>query len=785
MRCDVRPSGVPLIGDLTWGSRFCQFYETKEDLLEILVPYIKAGLEGNEACLWVTREPLTAADALQALARALPRLDSCVKSGQLEVVGEGARPADTELSARLDRAVSRGFDGLRLAHQAVPPGDARPPTQGEAGPSRLFNVLEACAYPRDRFDALRLLEVAKVHRFALVRNSGRWERVVSSEASVAQAALEHSEAKLEALFKSMSEGFAYHRIVLDGRGRPCDYVFLEVSGSFERLTGLKGVDIVGRRATEVLPGLDKDPTDWIGRYGSVALTGEPARFESRSEALGKWFAVSAFSPYKGFFAVTFSDITERKRGEEALRRSHAALAEAERIAGIGSWEWDVASGQVLWSEQMYRIFGVKPGAFTPSYSEFFARVHPDDRARLEEVTRQALARCQPFAMEHRVSAGPGVVKVLMSQAEVMAGPDGAPRRVIGTVLDITARKQAEEEAAQARDTAEARAAELQAVLDVASVAVWIAHDPQCLRITGNQAADELVMRVARGANISASARPGDAAASYRVFQDGTELKPEELPSQVAAATGKPVDEAELELRFSDGRSVQMLMGAVPLFDAEGRVRGSVAAGMDVSERRRAEVERERLLSELRQRAAELDTVFSVLPYLVSVHGPDGAYRRANPAMVKLFGFDPTGMKREEVAARVKAHFADGRPLIPDNMPSSEALRGSPAANQEYIVSDAEGRERILLINALPLKVDGQVRGMVLAQVDITERKRSEEALRRHSEELRASNEELERFNLSLVDREQRMIELKQEVNALLGRLGQPAAYACDLETEAP
>jgi PAS domain S-box-containing protein len=123
----------------------------------------------------------------------------------------------------------------------------------------------------------------------------------------------------------MSEGFAYHRIVLNSEGKPCDCIFQEVNDGFEKLTGLKGENILGKRVTEVLPGIEKDPTDWIGKYGNVPLTGKPIQFESHAKSPEKWYSVSAFSPHKGYFAVTFSDITERKRMELALRESEETL----------------------------------------------------------------------------------------------------------------------------------------------------------------------------------------------------------------------------------------------------------------------------------------------------------------------------------------------------------------------------------------------------------------------------------------------------------------------------
>jgi signal transduction histidine kinase/CheY-like chemotaxis protein len=169
------------------------------------------------------------------------------------------------------------------------------------------------------------MKAVQKHRLALVRHGKGWEALESSEARIVRDELKWGEEKLKTLFDSMSEGFAYHRIVLDGEGRPCDYIFLEVNEAFERLTGLKAGDILGKRATQILPGIEQDPTDWIGRYGRVALTGEPALFESYSAPLDKWYSVSAFSPHQGYFGVTFGDITERKQADEKIKKLNEEL----------------------------------------------------------------------------------------------------------------------------------------------------------------------------------------------------------------------------------------------------------------------------------------------------------------------------------------------------------------------------------------------------------------------------------------------------------------------------
>ena len=299
-------------------------------MLDILIPYFKAGLQNNEFCVWVVSSPLSVKDAQQAFKNALKHFDKHAENGQINIIPQkqwhtDRTAAEASVAAYINKALSSGFDGLRFAGNALPEeqGSKRFACHGADAISRDI-ALAAFAYPRDQFDAIGLMEVVKEHRLALIRNAGRWELIESSQARIVNDALKRSEEKLHSVFSNMSEGFAYHRIVLDEKERPCDYIFLEVNEAFENLTGLKAKDIIGRRVTEVLPGIEKDPADWIGRYGSVALYGKPLRFESYSEVLKKWYMVSSFSFQKGFFTVTFSDITERKQSERDLLDSRRA-----------------------------------------------------------------------------------------------------------------------------------------------------------------------------------------------------------------------------------------------------------------------------------------------------------------------------------------------------------------------------------------------------------------------------------------------------------------------------
>jgi diguanylate cyclase (GGDEF)-like protein/PAS domain S-box-containing protein len=131
-----------------------------------------------------------------------------------------------------------------------------------------------------------------------------------SDISVRKAG-EESERRYRSLFENMLEGFAHCEMVFDERGRPIDFVYLAVNSTFEELTGLRNV--VGRKFTEIIPGGKDSNPELFERYGRVALTGMPERFEIEVKSLGMWFSISAYGAGKGCFVAVFDNITERKR----------------------------------------------------------------------------------------------------------------------------------------------------------------------------------------------------------------------------------------------------------------------------------------------------------------------------------------------------------------------------------------------------------------------------------------------------------------------------------------
>ena len=172
----------------------------------------------------------------------------------------------------------------------------------------------------------------------------------------AQDAMAESERRYRSLFENMLEGFAYCEMLFDNRGCPVDFVYLAVNSIFGKLTGLENV--VGKRYTEVIPATQESQLRLVERYGRVALTGEPERFEIKIEALGMWFSVSAYGAEKGCFVAMFDNITERKQFEEALVLKTALLEAQAETTIDGILAVDESDHIILANKQFGLHFGI-------------------------------------------------------------------------------------------------------------------------------------------------------------------------------------------------------------------------------------------------------------------------------------------------------------------------------------------------------------------------------------------------------------------------------------------
>jgi hypothetical protein len=186
-----------MVGDLCWGSHFCQFYKTKKDLLDVLVPYFQAGLENDEFCVWVTSDFLTTDDALKAMKKGVPGFDGYLSKGQMEIfpytdwyLKGGSFDLKRTLKMWMDKhdgALERGFAGMRVSGNPYWLDNKKDWDDFASYEAEINNViggtrlLVLCTYSLKKCGLVEILDVVKNHEFALAMNQGKWQ-VVSNPA---------------------------------------------------------------------------------------------------------------------------------------------------------------------------------------------------------------------------------------------------------------------------------------------------------------------------------------------------------------------------------------------------------------------------------------------------------------------------------------------------------------------------------------------------------------------------------------------------------------------------
>ncbi len=289
--------------------------------------------------------------------------------------------------------------------------------------------------------------VFHVQTSPLKENGGQAQGAIQSFRDITQEVearkqLAEQNRELTLLFDHMFGGFALHEIVTDDRGVPVDYRFLKVNPAFESLTGLKADEILGKTLGEILP--EASPI-WVERYGLTALTGEPQEFEAFEPSLGRHYSVRFYQPEPGKIAVVFFDVTDRKKGEEALRRSEIFFRELfERSVGA-QLIVNPADGRILdANEAAVRLYGWSRDEIKEKFYQDVCLNPPDlikesfSEALREEGGKLSWAR-------HRTASGE------TKTVELRIGPlslDGGLALVY--VQDVTEHEKLEEQLRQAQ-----------------------------------------------------------------------------------------------------------------------------------------------------------------------------------------------------------------------------------------------------------------------------------------------------------------------------------------------
>jgi len=259
------------------------------------------------------------------------------------------------------------------------------------------------------------------------------------------------------------------------------------------------------------------------------------------------------------------DVTERHRAELELRASRRQLQEAQELARLGSWEWDVPGNKVLWTDQLFRIYGLEPQAVEPTYERFLGYVHPEDRAAVQARNEKAFADHQPFEDVKRVVRADGREILMRTQGDVVCDDSGNLIRMIGVCEDVTAEKQAEAVRATLASIVRSSGDAIHAVDRDSVITGW---NPAARALYGREESAVMGRPAAQLAPPDSLAK--DQATLSRVLRDGT------------------VERYEDRRTRPDGSEVDVALTISPICGDDGVITGASVITRDITERKRLE-----------------------------------------------------------------------------------------------------------------------------------------------------------------------------------------------------
>jgi PAS domain S-box-containing protein len=397
-------------------------------------------------------------------------------------------------------------------------------------------------------------------------------------------------------------------------------------------------------------------------------------------------------------------IHDRQRAEEALRKNNKDLRESQRISHVGSWYLDVVTNQVVWTEELYNMYGFDPSLPPPPYAEHMKLFTPESWERLSTALARTRETGIPYTLELQTIRKDGSNGWMWVRGEVDVDSTGKTVGLWGAAQDITERKRAEEELARATALLQAAIDQTPAgmlIADAPDVRIRIAN-PAALGIRG-QSAEPLT-----GIPVELHPRHW-----FTFWPDGTPVAPEELPLSRAILKGEIVKNEEVIIRRSDGELRHVLANAAPVRNAQGDIVAGVVVFLDVTELKRAE-------EALRESEAKFRSIAEQLPEMIALTDEAGAITYASPASVTLFGVSSAEMTGQHFPAFVDEALIPAAAAIFQNV----VQNGRKLVNFEFRMKRGDGST-----------FDGELsgeryesasgRGSMVTIRDITERKRAE------------------------------------------------------------
>ena len=461
----LREAGIDIVGKVPWGTHFCLFYKTSYDLLDILLPYFKAGLDNNEYCLWVTSEPLARAAVEKAIMEAAPASNRLTESGQIEIVPHDEwyledgvfnprRVLDGWIE-KLETALAEGYSGLRATGNTawLESKDWTDFTRFEKEADGVIGdhrMMALCTYSLDKCSATDVLDVVKNHEFAMLRHKGAWELIESSEHEQAAEALRNSEAGYHDIHDQAPN--AYLSVGTDGLIKKANSAACELLRcSLKELIGRPVLDLCvdspyGKmRAKSVFDRF---------RSGESTFNEELQIQRFDGEVIWVSLSVSPLKDAQGNVLESRSsvvDITERKGAKEALEESEAKFRFLTENMTDLVWIIDINFRVTYINPAVEKLLGYTPEEameltleeqVTPETLEMAVEVLAEELERDKEPGAD-LNRTRTLDLYYHHKNGSTkcletIVSPIRDEGESFVG-------IFGVSRDITERKKAEKE----------------------------------------------------------------------------------------------------------------------------------------------------------------------------------------------------------------------------------------------------------------------------------------------------------------------------------------------------
>ncbi|MFX0002120.1 MAG: PAS domain S-box protein [Candidatus Hodarchaeota archaeon] len=449
-----------------------------------------------------------------------------------------------------------------------------------------------------------------------------------SERKEIERKLRESEEKYRSLFENMNAGFAYHEVLVDEKNKPIDYKYIEVNPKFEELTGLKKENLIGKKVTEAIPGTEKDPADWIGRFGNVGLTGIPLIVEDYSEAIQKWFKVSGYSPRKGFFAVTFTDITDMKIAEQKLRESEEKFRNIteQSLVGISV----IQNGQFKYlNERVGEINGYPTDEIKNwAPNEFAKIIHPEDREFVMEQARKKQVGETDIVNQYqfRIIKKNGDIRWLEIFSKTI-NYEGSPADLVMTI-DITDKVKAEINLRESE-------ARYRLIAENSNMVVWSTDmnlnftfiSPNCSSILG------FIPEEVLSSPISIRLTPESMKTVVKVFREELKIEKSKLKDVNRSRT------FQTEQIHKNGKIIPVEIIFTFLRDINDKAIGIIGVSQDITERKKAE-------QELKDSEEKYRKLFDNAPFSILLFNTEGFILDCNSQTETI-----TGYSKEELLGK--------------------------------------------------------------------------------------------------------------------------------------